>query len=354
MPQKDLRIFLSSPGDVGMHRDTVQDVVEGLNNDPLLASLCRLSVVRWDRSGAAIPMDGSQTAQDSVSQYLPVPAECDLTIILLWGRIGTPLPSSTMRVDGTPYQSGTIWELENARDAGKPVWIYRKTSPPLIAINDPALDEKKRQFASVTAFAASANNPDGSINFGMNTFENDEQLRVQLLAQLRWFVRKTLELDHQPPSRTDADAARNAVAAVAQTMRPAELLEFGIKEDNPVILADLSDYPIGPMIRDIVIQHLPEAIAEIMFERDPRVVFNSINAQLTAARHGNEPDIAVSMVKFHTGKGGQFFWEDVLHYAAVQGPRMLAGVLGWVRIDQVAGPAQAELVTLIRRVNCYV
>lgn len=44
-----------------------------------------------------------------MNAYLPLPRECDLTIVLLWGRLGTPLPPENRQVDGTVYASGTVW-----------------------------------------------------------------------------------------------------------------------------------------------------------------------------------------------------------------------------------------------------
>jgi hypothetical protein len=53
------------------------------------------------------------------------PAECDLAIVLLWGRMGTPLTEK--KADGTPYLSGTGWEFENALEADKTVLLYRRS-----------------------------------------------------------------------------------------------------------------------------------------------------------------------------------------------------------------------------------
>ncbi len=40
-----LRLFLSSPGDVGPQRQIVREVVDALNVDPLVAERCALEVV---------------------------------------------------------------------------------------------------------------------------------------------------------------------------------------------------------------------------------------------------------------------------------------------------------------------
>lgn len=79
-----LRVFLSSPGDVGRQRDIVRGVITALNADPLVADrCCVLEVVAWDTEGAAVPLSANRSPQESVNAYLPLPRECDLTIVLL-------------------------------------------------------------------------------------------------------------------------------------------------------------------------------------------------------------------------------------------------------------------------------
>ena len=58
---------------------------------------------------------------------------------MLWGRLGTLLPDSLTRRDGTRYASGTVWEYEEAVDSDKPVFVYRRSAKPQIVIDDPEL-----------------------------------------------------------------------------------------------------------------------------------------------------------------------------------------------------------------------
>ena len=187
-----LRVFLSSPGDVGRQRDIVREVIAGLNADPLMADRCVLEVVAWDTEGAAVPLDASRTPQDSVNAYLPMPRDCDLTVVLLWGRIGTPLPAEHRRVDGTRYESGTVWELDDARTAGREVWIYRLARPPQIDIDDPEEDQKKEQYRRLKDFVGNSRAPDGSLRFGLNEFISDEQFVSLVREHLKQFVRKAV------------------------------------------------------------------------------------------------------------------------------------------------------------------
>lgn len=188
-----LRVFLSSPGDVLAQRATVRDVVARLNADPLVGERCALELVGWDNAdGASIPLGAHRSPQDSVNDYIALPRECDLTIVLLWGRLGTPLPSHTLRADGTAYESGTVWELEDAQAAGREVWIYRDARRPQIDIDDPEEAQKKEQYRRLQAFVGQSRAPDGSMRFGLHEYTQDEELRTWLNEHLRQFVRKTV------------------------------------------------------------------------------------------------------------------------------------------------------------------
>jgi len=64
-------------------------------------------------------------------------------IAIFRGRIGTELPPSFARMpDGSPYPSGTAYEVLSAiaarRDNGAPdVYVFRASQPPTIRLDDP-------------------------------------------------------------------------------------------------------------------------------------------------------------------------------------------------------------------------
>jgi len=184
-------VFLSSPGDVGRQRDIVRGVITALNADPLVADRgCALEVVAWDTEGAAVPLSANRSPQDSVNAYLPMPRECDLTIVLLWGRLGTPLPPENRRADGTVYESGTVWELEDARSAGREVLIYRPCNAPMVALDDPEKIQKEEQYHCLQAFLDRSQAPDGSLPFVVHKFLHDQQFSDLVREHLRQFVSK--------------------------------------------------------------------------------------------------------------------------------------------------------------------
>src|SRR5262245_57310861 len=103
-----LRVFLSSPGDVVEERRLARDVIERLGHSHLLGDRVQFQVVAWDDDRAAVPMDAQETPQASVNRFVGRPSECDLTIVVLWSRLGTPLPTGISRIDGTPDASGQL------------------------------------------------------------------------------------------------------------------------------------------------------------------------------------------------------------------------------------------------------
>ena len=123
-----------------------------------------------DDAHAAAPMDARETPQTSVNRYTGRPSECDLTLVILWSRVGTPLPPGLTRANGTQYQSGTVWEYEDALAAGKPIYIYRRTAKPQIDLDDLDFNAKREQYESVKRFFQGFTNPDGSL-------QSDSQLR---------------------------------------------------------------------------------------------------------------------------------------------------------------------------------
>ena len=86
-----LKVFLSSPGDVAEERRLAVDTVRALEDSPLLRERVNLIVVAWDDPVAGSPLDARETPQSSVNRWSGRPADCDLTIVVLWSRLGTPL-----------------------------------------------------------------------------------------------------------------------------------------------------------------------------------------------------------------------------------------------------------------------
>ena len=172
LPQ--IRIFLSSPGDVADERGLATRIVkQELPYDPLFRGRLTFDLISWDDPDAPTPMLANLTPQEAVTRGLPKPSECDFVVVILWARLGTPLPEQYRKANGERYLSGTEWEFEDALNAAddapkegrgsKPtILVYRRTEVPRIELTDPQLTEKLEQYTKVNQFFENFRNPDGS------------------------------------------------------------------------------------------------------------------------------------------------------------------------------------------------
>ncbi len=216
-----LRVFLASPGDVGEERAIARDVVEKLPKDPLLRDRIAVDVVSWDGPGGAA-MEANLTPQEAIKQGLKRPSECDIALVILWSRMGTPLPASwAVKADGSPYRSGTEWEyldaLQAAQKTGSPkVLVYRRTGVLNVAVNDPERDQKAKQWDAVQAFFAEFRNPDGSFRGAYNEYANAVELRDRLEDHLKALVKERLDREEKrtPAPAHSALAELNALGAL--------------------------------------------------------------------------------------------------------------------------------------------
>lgn len=187
-----LRVFLSSPGDVVEERKLAREALEALEGSHLLRGKLRFEIVAWDDEHAAAPMDARETPQAAVNRYSGRPADCDLTLVILWGRIGTRLPPGLTRSNGTPYESGTAWEFEDALAADKPVYVYRRMEKPKIDLDDADFDKKRAQYVAVKAFFGGFENPDGSLRAGFASYAVPGDFAKILRQHLEAFVNERM------------------------------------------------------------------------------------------------------------------------------------------------------------------
>lgn len=194
---RTFRIFLASPGDVAEERAIVRKVVERLRHERRFSDHFNLLVIAWDQDGLGVALDAAITPQMAIERGLPKPSECDLTVMLAWSRMGTPLPDDHRKPDGSPYASGTEYEFLDALDArrrtGAPtLWVYRRTAKATLEHDDPEFDEKRRQWQALEDFFKRFEAEDGALLGGVNEhatpaeFEPlfEQHLRNELEARL--------------------------------------------------------------------------------------------------------------------------------------------------------------------------
>ena len=189
-------VFLSSPGDVHEERRIALKILKELPDEALLKGKVFIEPVAWDDPSAPTPLTANETPQRSVNRFSRKPSQCDLTIVILWSKLGTPLPPEERKRDGSTYASGTEWELEDARNAGKLVFVYHRTAPPLASLDDPDLAEKRRQYEAVKGFVCQFRNPGGPARAGYNEYESPEAFAKIFKQHLETYLRKKLEVEH--------------------------------------------------------------------------------------------------------------------------------------------------------------
>ncbi|OQA33315.1 MAG: Serine/threonine-protein kinase pkn1 [Betaproteobacteria bacterium ADurb.Bin341] len=187
--QPTYRIFISSPSDVNPERLVAQRVVERLDRE--FAYHFRLEPVLWERE----PLIATEHFQTMI---VP-PSQTDIVVVLLWSRLGSPLPQEHFRgaITGKCPVTGTEWEFEDAvkayREGGKPdLLLYRKKASIPSDLDDEAAVllrlEQKRQVEEFVRqwFVDEA---DGSFKAASHVFENiagfEEMLEIHLRALLK-------------------------------------------------------------------------------------------------------------------------------------------------------------------------
>ncbi len=185
-------IFISSPGDVQEERDIARKVIEDtLPKFRAFKGQVAFEAVAWDDPLSTIPMLANETPQESVNRMIKRPADCDIVVVILWSRMGTPLPESIQKPNGEAYQSGTEWEYLDARYSPKKphILIYRRTEELRIGVTDPDFEKKRDQFLKVNTFFEPFRNEDGSLAGGVNTYTipvSFEKMLYQHLEGLVW------------------------------------------------------------------------------------------------------------------------------------------------------------------------
>jgi CheY-like chemotaxis protein len=196
---KQFRIFISSPGDVIPERRVAKTVIGRLNEE--FFGRAYLIPILWEEE----PMLASETFQ---AQIHP-PHETEIYVGILWSRIGSPLPDTILRPDGTRYESGTAFEFEDAlggfKKQGSPeMLLYRKQGAPMLSLEDrdvvlDRLDQIDKLSQYLDRWLIGQ---DGSYIGAFHMFETEEQLDTMLEMHLRKLVEARLAEDTS--ARTDA------------------------------------------------------------------------------------------------------------------------------------------------------
>ena len=123
-------VFLSSPGDVREERRQALELLSSFARKRRYIDRATVSVVSWDDPEEPSPALLNEAPQSVINDYKRRPSDCDLTVAIVWSRLGTPLSKETFaRADGTGFSSGTVWEIEDALSANRPVLVFFSQKP---------------------------------------------------------------------------------------------------------------------------------------------------------------------------------------------------------------------------------
>ena len=186
---KPLRIFISSPADVAPERRRAALVIEKLAKD--YARFFEIKPYLWETE----PMLASGHFQDAI---LP-PSETDILALILWARLGTPLPTQKYRgIDGRVPVTGTEWEFEAAlvanQKSGVPDLLAykKKASPKAEYRSDADLEELRNQLQKFDAFWSRHFVDRGEFRAAFGEFENLDEFEAKFEGDLRRLIERRI------------------------------------------------------------------------------------------------------------------------------------------------------------------
>lgn len=191
LPQ--IKIFLSSPGDVAEERALAEVVFRRLADE--IAESVRFKLVIWEHE----PLFAHTSFQSQIER----PSQCDLVVSILWSRLGTRLPADFAPIPGELAPTGTEFELKDALAAhaqdGKPkVLIYRKIPAPQVSLSAADFEERTDQYRRLDDFCRNFfYDADGAISVAHSTFTDRHEFERRLAEHVRGFLdREVLSASH--------------------------------------------------------------------------------------------------------------------------------------------------------------
>ena len=214
-----LRVFLGSPGDVNDERQLALKVLNQLPYDPLLRGRVTFEAVAWDHPQSGAAMWAGISAQESVIRSLGKPADCDIVVICLWSRLGSPIARPDYAKPGGGYFTGTEWEYYNAIEAfeasGKQwpaVRVYHRTEEPVVKASPKgrqAYNDLVSNMEQVENFLKACHTRDDSIP---NAYETPSDFEEALRQHLKDIVRQRLDSLATQPAQTDSVSKPKSVS----------------------------------------------------------------------------------------------------------------------------------------------
>ena len=187
---REVRVFVSSPGDAQFERMRLERVTERLNGE--FQGIVHIVPIRWETE--------FYKAHQTFQAQIPEAAQCDIVVAIFRSRLGSVLPADFRRMtDGEPYPSGTAYEVLTAIDASKAhgfpdVYVFRFPQPPSVQLDDPKRNEIETQWQHLKAFFDTwFRSPDGEFKAAFQSFASTDDFETQAEVLLRkWLEEKVL------------------------------------------------------------------------------------------------------------------------------------------------------------------
>jgi hypothetical protein len=201
-----LRVFVSSPGDVGFERRVALAVIERLRGE--FVAHVDIRPILWE--------DGPLRATEHFQEQIANTADVDIAVFVLWTRLGTALPDQFRRGDGTSNVSGTEFEFECAarayRETGKPSMLaYIEKADRAISLADRA--SAMEAFAQKEALDRFIDrwfgNPQDTFRAAFKQFETADEFERTLESDLRQLIAERRP-GNEAPSRPQVTWSRGS------------------------------------------------------------------------------------------------------------------------------------------------
>ncbi|SDF06321.1 tetratricopeptide repeat protein [Rhodospira trueperi] len=211
MPDRTpVTVFISSPGDVAAERRRCVLVINRLNQE--FGRFLEVRPYLWETE----PMLAGGHFQDIIE---PLPGDSDIVVVILWSRLGSPLPARTDKreyhgLDGRIPVTGTEWEVENALQAhaekGRPdLLVYRnRTEARATGRDGKALRHAAEQLDALEGFWTRhfKDAETGGFKLGYNSYFSADQFEEKLETHLRARLKRLLPADPAVPGGGGAAA----------------------------------------------------------------------------------------------------------------------------------------------------
>ncbi|EKO39305.1 MAG: hypothetical protein B193_1987 [Solidesulfovibrio magneticus str. Maddingley MBC34] len=177
----EVRIFISSPGDVASERQRAVKVIEKVQTG--LEERVKLTPISWDEK--------YYTAAAGFQPQIPPPSQTDIVLCILWKRLGSELPPQYDRSDGS-HRTGTEWEFEDALNSAvqkefPDILVYRKTEP--VTFLAERVEAEQADLSRLESFWKKwFHNEQGHFTAGFQHFRDTDEFEILFEKHLRQWL----------------------------------------------------------------------------------------------------------------------------------------------------------------------